>query len=576
MAYQALYRKWRPATFDDVVGQDAVAGTLKNQIRTGRIGHAYLFCGTRGCGKTSLAKIMARAVNCPEAVSHGGNPCNECVSCSSIMGGSSMNVFEIDAASNNGVDNIRDIREQVEYPPTEGKYKVYIIDEVHMLSAGAFNALLKTLEEPPSYVIFILATTDPQKVPQTILSRCQRYDFRRIGKAAIIGYINKIRAAEGFPAEDKAIAYIADAADGSMRDALSILDQCLAYARGEELSYEKVLEVLGAADMSVFSDLYRAVAERKTETVLKIIDEVIASGKEAGLFISDFIWYLRNVLLASATGGGGGVLDVTEDSLERIREDAKLLSTARLIGMISDMAALQNRARFAPAKRVLLEVELIRQTAGAAAVRPAVQEYTVPASSASHSAVRPEPPAAELRTENRMTAQSPADAGSPEKAAVPSPADSVQGPSVRKAVPDTASGTASGTASDTPKAPAPDSAAEKEALSHIGEKLEKVKQNWELLLSGLSPANRVLFQEVALKEERGGILVVFLNKINFMLASKNAENGLYRLKELCLNELGINVNFLARVEMPGEFPKENAVITDDDLAKISFPVNIRG
>jgi len=576
MAYQALYRKWRPTTFDDVVGQDAVAGTLKNQIRTGRIGHAYLFCGTRGCGKTSLAKIMARAVNCPEALEHDGNPCNECPSCTSIMSGSSMNVFEIDAASNNGVDNIRDIREQVEYPPTEGKYKVYIIDEVHMLSAGAFNALLKTLEEPPAYVIFILATTDPQKVPQTILSRCQRYDFRRMGKASIIGYINKIRDAEGFGAEDKAIDYIADAADGSMRDGLSILDQCLAYAQGEMLTYEKVLEVLGAADMSVFSDLYRAIVKKDPRTVLSLVDDAIASGKEAGLFINDFIWYLRNVLLASATRGGDSVLEVTEDSLARIQEDTKLLPEAELIRILSSMAELQNRARFAPRKRVLLEVELIRLSAVSAQVpvyaAPPQQASPVPTAAGSQAApvytAAAAVPAADIQQANLSAQTSPAASASSAPASVAA-SQAAQAPRQT----DSSQGSAPRTLR---QAQTPDPAVTQEALSHIGEKLVTVQENWDSLLAGLSPANRVLFKDVALKEERGGILIIFRNKINFSLASRNEENGLLRLKALCLSDLGVNVNFLARTELPGEFPREAAVITDEELAKINFPVNIQG
>jgi len=573
MAYQALYRKWRPTTFDDVVGQDAVAGTLKNQIRTGRIGHAYLFCGTRGCGKTSLAKIMARAVNCPEALEHDGNPCNECAGCTSIMSGSSMNVFEIDAASNNGVDNIRDIREQVEYPPTEGKYKVYIIDEVHMLSPGAFNALLKTLEEPPAYVIFILATTDPQKVPQTILSRCQRYDFRRMGKASIIGYINKIREAEGFEAEDKAIDYIADAADGSMRDGLSILDQCLAYVQGDVLTYEKVLEVLGAADMSVFSDLYRAIVKKDPRTVLSLVDDAINSGKEAGLFINDFIWYLRNVLLASATRGGDSVLEVTEDSLARIKEDTKLLPEAELIRILSSMAELQNRARFAPRKRVLLEVELIRLSSGAAQApvyaAPAAQApvYTAPAAVAAPAVPAP---ASAATTPAAPTSQAALAAASVKAVSEGTPAPVPQASVSAKAV------SSAPAKAPAPAAPAPDPAAQQEALSHIGEKLVTVQQNWDSLLAGLSPANRVLFRDVVLKEERGGILIVFRNKINFSLASRNEENGLLKLKTLCLSDLGVNVNFLARTELPGEFPREAAVITDEDLAKINFPVNIQG
>ena len=225
MAYTALYRKWRPARFEDVRGQEHIVRTLKNQIISDRVGHAYLFCGTRGTGKTTIAKIMARAVNCEHPVD--GSPCNECAVCRSILEGRSVNVAEIDAASNNGVDNIREIRDQVQYSPTEGKYRVYIIDEVHMLSAGAFNALLKTLEEPPAYVIFILATTEVNKIPITVLSRCQRYDFRRIGNNVIADQVSNLLKAEGVEADEDAVRYVAKAADGAMRDALSLLEQCI-------------------------------------------------------------------------------------------------------------------------------------------------------------------------------------------------------------------------------------------------------------------------------------------------------------------------------------------------------------
>lgn len=224
MSYMALYRKFRPDEFEDVKGQDAIVKTLKNQIKAERIGHAYLFCGTRGTGKTTVAKIFAKAVNCEHPVD--GSPCGECEMCRSVGAGTSMNVIEIDAASNNGVDNIREIREEVAYRPTEGKYKVYIIDEVHMLSIGAFNALLKTLEEPPEYVIFILATTEAHKIPITILSRCQRYDFKRITIDTIAGRLRELIDKEQWDVEEKAVRYLARMADGSMRDALSLLDQC--------------------------------------------------------------------------------------------------------------------------------------------------------------------------------------------------------------------------------------------------------------------------------------------------------------------------------------------------------------
>ena len=309
MSYQALYRKWRPQVFADVKGQDHIVKTLQNQIGSGRIGHAYLFCGTRGTGKTTVAKILARAVNCEHPVD--GSPCGECPSCKQILAGTSLNVVEIDAASNNGVENIREIREQVQYPPTEGKYRVYIIDEVHMLSTGAFNALLKTLEEPPSYVIFILATTEVHKIPITVLSRCQRYDFRRITLDTITARLKELTEAENMPVEDKALRYVAKAGDGSMRDALSLLDQCAAFHFGETLTYEHVLDVLGAVDNSVFRDLFHAIRENRTKDCILKLEEMVVQGRELSQFVVDFIWFLRNLLLLRTA-------DDAEDLLEYI------------------------------------------------------------------------------------------------------------------------------------------------------------------------------------------------------------------------------------------------------------------
>ena len=300
MSYTALYRKFRPSEFSDVKGQDHIVTTLKNQINADRIGHAYLFCGTRGTGKTTVAKIFAKAVNCEHPVD--GNPCGECASCRAIAAGTSMNVIEIDAASNNGVDNIREIRDEVAYSPTEGKYKVYIIDEVHMLSIGAFNALLKTLEEPPSYVIFILATTEAHKIPITILSRCQRYDFHRISIDTIAARLSELLKVEGVEAEEKAIRYVAKAGDGSMRDALSLLDQCIAFYLGQTLTYDKVLDVLGAVDTEVFSRLLRKVLAGDVTSAIRILEELIVGGRELSQFVGDFTWYMRNLLLCQDFG----------------------------------------------------------------------------------------------------------------------------------------------------------------------------------------------------------------------------------------------------------------------------------
>ena len=285
MSYTALYRKFRPGRFEDVKGQGHIVTTLQNQIKADRIGHAYLFCGTRGTGKTSIAKIFARAVNCESPVE--GSPCGECASCKAIAAGVSMNVIEIDAASNNGVDNIREIVDEVSYSPAEGRFKVYIIDEVHMLSIGAFNALLKTLEEPPSYVIFILATTEVHKIPITILSRCQRYDFRRISIETIAERLRELMEKEQVQVEEKALRYIAKTADGSMRDALSLLDQCIAFHFGQELTYDKALDVLGAVDTEVFSRLLRHVIGREVTDCIGLLEEIVMQGRELSQFVTD-------------------------------------------------------------------------------------------------------------------------------------------------------------------------------------------------------------------------------------------------------------------------------------------------
>ena len=277
MSYTALYRKFRPSAFEDVKGQDHIVTTLKNQMKAGRIGHAYLFCGTRGTGKTTVAKILAKAVNCEHPVD--GSPCNACPSCQAIQAGRSTNVIEIDAASNNGVDNIREIREEVSYRPTQGRYKVYIIDEVHMLSTGAFNALLKTLEEPPEYVIFILATTEANKIPVTILSRCQRYDFRRITIDTISARLKDLMEREGVEAEEKALRYVARKADGSMRDALSLLDQCIAFYMGETLTYDKVLDVLGTVDTEEFSRLLRNIMASNVAGSIRQLEKRVKAGE---------------------------------------------------------------------------------------------------------------------------------------------------------------------------------------------------------------------------------------------------------------------------------------------------------
>ncbi len=371
MSYQALYRKWRPTDFKDVKGQEHIVTTLQNQVKAGRIGHAYLFCGTRGTGKTTIAKILAKAVNCENPVD--GNPCGECPTCKAIAAGTSMNVIEIDAASNNGVDNIREIREEVQYSPTEGKYKVYIIDEVHMLSIGAFNALLKTLEEPPSYVIFILATTEAHKIPVTILSRCQRYDFHRISIETIANRLSDLMKEEGISVEDRAIRYIAKAADGSMRDGLSLLDQCIAFYLGKDLKYENVLEVLGAVDTTVFADMLKLILKADTGGCMDYLSKLIMQGRDLAQFINDFIWYLRNLLLVKTTDDRAqleDIIDVSSDNLKSLSEEAQLVDVETLMRYIRVLSDLANDLRYATQKRIKVEVTLIKLA------RPAMEQST--------------------------------------------------------------------------------------------------------------------------------------------------------------------------------------------------------
>ena len=574
MAYQALYRKWRPAGFDEVVGQTAVITTLKNQIKSDRIGHAYLFCGTRGTGKTSAAKIFARAVNCPNAKEHDGSPCNECETCKAIASGRAMNVFEIDAASNNGVDNIRDIREQVEYPPVTGRYKVYIIDEVHMLSTGAFNALLKTLEEPPAYVIFILATTDPQKIPATILSRCQRYDFKRISKGEIASHLQDIMTREGISVEDKALHYIAEAADGSMRDSLSILDQCLAYHYGETLTYDNVLDILGAEDDSKYSELFGKIIEHDVEGVLADVAVMINDGCEPGRLINDFIMYLRNVLLVKSIGNND-VLELSEERYDKAHADAELADRDTIIRIISSLAELSNRTRFSQQKRVGLEVELIRLCTLGMPGYAAVQT-NVPVNAA-----KAQQTAAARNTADRAampTAVSHKYAVYTEDAGKVSDKRNDEG----------GTQTAGDGRDVVDRAPAGMSAKIEVNISDRSQEQQTaaaqtadsgsiygiITKNWDVLISALSASNRPLFNGVLVKEEHGNIVLVFKNRINYTLAAGNAEeNGLIRLRELCAEKFGIRVNFRAREAKPGEIHIETPRATDEELAKINFPIS---
>lgn len=358
MSYTALYRKFRPGEFEDVKGQDHIVTTLKNQIKSDRVGHAYLFCGTRGTGKTTVAKILAKAVNCESSIE--GSPCGECKMCVDIQSGASLNVIEIDAASNNGVEHIRTIREEVEYRPPNGRYKVYIIDEVHMLTTGAFNALLKTLEEPPEYVVFILATTELHKIPITILSRCQHYDFKRITIDTIANRLEALMDAEKIEVEEKALRYVAKMGDGSMRDALSLLDQCIAFHMGETLTYDHVLEVLGVVDTLVFSKLIRQVVKSDLAGALATVEELIMQGREINQLVNDFVWYMRNLLLVKSSEGMEEILDVSTENMLQLKEESQIIEMVSLLRYIRIFSELSNQVKVATQRRVLLEVAFIK------------------------------------------------------------------------------------------------------------------------------------------------------------------------------------------------------------------------
>ena len=366
MPYLALYRKFRPQGFSDVRGQDHIVKALKNQVISGRLGHAYLFCGTRGTGKTSIAKILSRAVNCKFPVD--GSPCGECEMCKGIMEGRFLNVSEIDAASNNGVDNVRDIIEEVSNPPPQGRYRVYIIDEAHMLSAGAFNALLKTLEEPPSYVMFILATTESHKIPITISSRCQRYDFRRIGTKTISDQIRMVIEEEGLKMDEGAIGLVARAADGSMRDALSILDQAVSMGDKDELTYEKTAEILGRTKAEECSMMAAALLKKDIVSVLRHLDRVVQSGKDLSVFSEELIRYLRNLMILKAAGGDAPaaefteMLDMEEDQINDAKEMIKNITNTRIIHLVTKLSDLHGELRFSTMPRIIMEARLIGLT----------------------------------------------------------------------------------------------------------------------------------------------------------------------------------------------------------------------
>lgn len=365
--HTALYRKWRPQSFEDVCGQEQITVTLKNELMSSRISHAYLFCGTRGTGKTTTAKLLAKAVNCKAP--RDLNPCNACDSCISINEGNSIDVYEIDAASNRGIEDIRNIREAIKFTPTLGKYKVYIIDEVHMLTNEAFNALLKTLEEPPEYVLFILATTEPHKLPATILSRCQRFDFKRISADDIAERLKAVCSDEGMEAEEDAVKLIARNSDGAMRDALSILEQCSVYGDGK-ITQEKVLEVLGIVNDEYLFKVSEAVSKEDAGSAVRIIDEIAAGGKDMNQLIRDLLMHYRNLLMTKVVSKCEEVIDMSREGIEQLKKQSANYDKDNIIRCIGILSELESESRWSANPRILLEVALVKMCRAAADASP--------------------------------------------------------------------------------------------------------------------------------------------------------------------------------------------------------------
>ena len=357
MAYQAIYRKWRPTTFEDVVGQSHITDTLKTEIKTDRLAHAYLFCGTRGTGKTTTAKILSRAVNCETPLADG-NPCNQCPSCKGILANSVMDVVEIDAASNNGVDNIRDLRDEISYTPANVKYKIYIIDEVHMLSPGAFNALLKTLEEPPAHAIFILATTEPHKIPATIQSRCQRFDFRRISAKNIAGRIGEITRKDGINITPDAIRLVAQLGDGSMRDALSILDLCSGIEG--EITRTDIENVTGAVSRTALVDMSVALINGDISKAISLIGTMLDAGRETGTLLDELIMCFREILVCKITDNPESIMDKSPEDIETYKQIGTNVPKETLLHIIKVLSETASLCKTSTNPRVMIEASAVK------------------------------------------------------------------------------------------------------------------------------------------------------------------------------------------------------------------------
>ena len=553
MSYTALYRKWRPVVFEEVKGQEHIVAALKNQVVSGRVGHAYLFCGTRGTGKTTVAKILARAVNCENP--RDGSPCNECARCRAIQAGAAVNVVEIDAASNNGVDNIREIREEVKYSPADGKYRVYIIDEVHMLSTGAFNALLKTLEEPPSYVIFILATTEVHKIPVTVLSRCQRYDFRRISNETITARLRQLTDGEGAECEEKALQYIAKKADGSMRDAISLLDQCMAFYFGQPLTYDKTLDVLGAVDHELFGRLLAAVIEGSTSGCIYLVDEIVMQGRELNQLVTDLIWYLRNLMLLKASDMEADALELSVEEVKRLAFFAVRMDSGQIMRYIRVLSELSSQMRYGAGtdKRVLLELTLIRLCT------PSMDQNT--------DALLQRIEALERKWENGAAGPS-ADMAGPSGQNPGSFGENPGFQADNQENPPSGTGGPSGAGVS---GPSQESGLPREQIVYTSaeqkKNLDALSADWPEIVGRLKLSARAALKNTYVTLNQGGVFEVVFDRPEDLLVG-NRPAVMEQLQQAVLERCGQQQTFCARLEHPGETRDSIRYATDEEIQSV--------
>jgi len=555
MAYTALYREWRPRVFSDVIGQEHITTTLINEIKANRIGHAYLFSGTRGTGKTTCAKIMAKALNCVDL--KDGEPCNKCHMCVKIDAGMSLDVVEQDAATNNKVDDIRDLIDEVQYPPHEGKYKVYILDEVHMLSTGAVNAFLKTLEEPPEHVVFILATTDPQKLPVTILSRCQRFDFKRIKYTEIAKRLRRIVTEKGIYGEDKSLDLIARISDGAMRDALSIMDQAISMGEGK-LDYEDILDMLGLSGQENLFRLSEAMLGKNVKESIRILDEVVDGGKDPYSFTKDLITHFRNILVAKIMPNPEEVIDLSKEDIEVIKRQGDIASNEVITRIIRLLQKAEEQAKFSKLSRIYLELAIISLTKNELDVSQesvlgrlsVIEDYlrrghTVPAK---EEAKKPQETAADTKETSKV----------PEKK---SKTDALTSPEELKVIKNAVK-------------------IEEEAFNDESKvTLDLVKRNWKEIMEALKARRQMIIQASIIvgqphKCERGVIEVRFTKEYGFSKKRLEKKENKDILEEAASSILGEPVKFKFTIEGEREERAEAAQVETFDDALKKFGIDV--